>query len=125
MVACWTGFPPDMRQTSTNAVTSGRISIFSSGEASGRSTGGAEIERTLESVEQPRDIDRERALREVQQVILKLRPLDRQIIISYLEGMDAASIADITGLTPANIAMKIHRIKKILAHRIREEQSHA
>jgi hypothetical protein len=50
-----------------------------------------EIERTLESVEQPRDIDRERALREVQQVILKLRPLDRQIIISYLEGMDAGS----------------------------------
>ena len=84
-----------------------------------------EIERTLESVEQPRDIDREMALREVQQVILKLRPLDRQIIISYLEGMDAASIADITGLTAANIAMKIHRIKKILAHRIREEQSHA
>ena len=84
-----------------------------------------EIERTLEGAEQPRDIDRERALRELQQVILRLRPLDRQIIISYLEGMDAASIADITGLTPANIAMKIHRIKKILAHRIREEQSHA
>jgi RNA polymerase sigma-70 factor (ECF subfamily) len=84
-----------------------------------------EIEQTLESVEQPRDIDRERVLEELQQVILKLRPLDRQIIISYLEGMDAASIADITGLTPANIAMKIHRIKKILAHRIREEQSHA
>jgi RNA polymerase sigma-70 factor (ECF subfamily) len=51
--------------------------------------------------------------------------LDRQIIISYLEGMDGASIAEITGLRPANIAMKIHRIKKILAHRIREEQSHA
>lgn len=84
-----------------------------------------EIETTLESVEQPRDIDRDRALRQVQQLILKLRPLDRQIIISYLEGMDAASIADITGLTPANIAMKIHRIKKILAHRIREEQPHA
>jgi RNA polymerase sigma-70 factor (ECF subfamily) len=70
-------------------------------------------------------MERERALREVQQLILKLRPLDRQIIISYLEGMDAASIADITGLTAANIGMKIHRIKKILAHRIREEQSHA
>jgi RNA polymerase sigma-70 factor, ECF subfamily len=84
-----------------------------------------EIERTLESVEQPWDIDREMALREIQQVILKLRPLDRQIIISYLEGMDAASIADITGLTAGNIAMKIHRIKKILTHWIREEQSHA
>ena len=86
-----------------------------------------DIERTQESVEQPKDIDREKALYEVQQLILKLRPLDRQIIIiiSYLEGMDAPSIADITGLTPANIAMKIHRIKKILANRIREEQSHA
>ncbi len=84
-----------------------------------------EIERALESVEQPKDIDRERTLRDVQQVILKLKPLDRQIIISYLEGLDAASIGDITGLTPANIGMKIHRIKKILVHRIRKEQSHA
>lgn len=84
-----------------------------------------EIGPTLESVEQPRDIDRERSLREVQQIILKLKPLDRQIIISYLEGMDAISIADITGLTPGNVAMKIHRLKKILEHRIREEQSHA
>jgi RNA polymerase sigma-70 factor, ECF subfamily len=84
-----------------------------------------DIEQTLASVDQPTDIDRERELQEVQQVILKLKPLDRQIIISYLEGIDAASMADITGLTPANIAMKIHRIKKILAHRIREEQSHA
>jgi RNA polymerase sigma-70 factor (ECF subfamily) len=88
-------------------------------------TGLEEIEQTLTSVENPRDIDREKALREIQQVILQLRPLDRQIIISYLEGMDAASIAEITGLTPANIAMKIHRIKKILAHRVLEEKSHA
>jgi RNA polymerase sigma-70 factor (ECF subfamily) len=84
-----------------------------------------ELERTLKSADPPRDIDRDRVLREVQQVILKLRPLDRQIIISYLEGMDAVSIADITGLSRANIAMKIHRIKKILAHGIRKEQSHA
>ena len=60
-----------------------------------------EIERTLEKVAKPRNVDRERALREVQEVILQLRPLDRQIIISYIEGMDAASIAEITGLTPA------------------------
>jgi RNA polymerase sigma-70 factor (ECF subfamily) len=84
-----------------------------------------ELEQTLQHAEPPTDIDRGRALWEVQQLILQLKPLDRQIIISYLEEMDAASIADITGLTPANIAMKIHRIKKILAHRIREEKSHA
>ncbi len=85
--------------------------------ANSKFVGFEELERTLESVEQPVDMDRDRALRDAQQVILKLKPLDRQIIISYLEGMDTASIADITGLTPANIGMKIHRIKKILAHR--------
>uniref|UniRef100_Q028U3 RNA polymerase, sigma-24 subunit, ECF subfamily n=1 Tax=Solibacter usitatus (strain Ellin6076) TaxID=234267 RepID=Q028U3_SOLUE len=84
-----------------------------------------EIELSLGRVEQPADIDRERVLRDVQQVILTLKPLDRQIMISYLEGLDGASIAEITGLTQANIAMKIHRIKKILAHRIRKEQAHA
>jgi RNA polymerase sigma-70 factor (ECF subfamily) len=84
-----------------------------------------ELEHSLESADQLADIDRDRALRDVQQVILKLKPLDRQIIISYLEGLDASSIAEITGLTPANVGMKIHRIKKILAHRIRKEQWHA
>ena len=84
-----------------------------------------EIERTLESVEPPNDIDREKALQDIQRVILTLKPLDRQIIISYLEGLDGASIADITGLTPANVGMKIHRIKKVLAGRIRKEQLHA
>jgi len=83
-----------------------------------------EIERTLTSNDPPRDIDRDRALYEVQKVILQLRPLDRQIIICYLEGMDAVSIAEISGLSPANIAMKIHRIKKILAHGVRKERSH-
>ena len=84
-----------------------------------------EIEQTMVSFERPVDMDREMVLRDVQEVILALKPLDRQIMISYLEGLDGASIADITGLTPANIGMKIHRIKKILAHRIRKEQSHA
>jgi len=30
-----------------------------------------------------------------------LKPLDRQVILSYLEGMDAAAIGEITGLAPA------------------------
>ena len=83
-----------------------------------------EIEQPLRSDERPRDIDRDRVLRDVQQLILTLRPLDRQIIISYLEEMDAASIADVTGLSPANVAMKIHRIKKALADRVQKERMH-
>lgn len=57
--------------------------------------------------------------------IQRLRPLDRQIIICYLEGMDAASIGEITGLSAGNIAMKIHRIKDILKRSFGEGESHA
>jgi RNA polymerase sigma-70 factor (ECF subfamily) len=81
-----------------------------------------EIERTAPSNNAEPDIDRHRALQQLTQLILKLKPLDRQIIISYLEGMDTAAIADITGLSAANVGMKIHRIKNILSRRFLEEQ---
>ena len=68
-----------------------------------------------------RRLDRERLL----SLIQRLKPLDRQVIISYLEDMDAASIGEITGLSPANVAVRIHRIKNILAKRFREGGRHA
>ncbi len=46
--------------------------------------------------------------------IYRLKPLDRQVILLYLEGERAASIAEVTGLSAANVATKIHRIKKLL-----------
>jgi RNA polymerase sigma-70 factor (ECF subfamily) len=81
-----------------------------------------EIERTAPAKNAEPDIDRRRALRQLSQLILTLKPLDRQIILSYLEEMDTASIADITGLSAANVAMKIHRIKNILSRGFLEEQ---
>ena len=71
------------------------------------------------------DIDRSRALSRLSELIRTLKPMDRQIMISYLEEMDAAAIADITGLSASNVAMKIHRIKNILSRRFLEEQRHA
>jgi RNA polymerase sigma factor (sigma-70 family) len=53
-------------------------------------------------------------LAELQALIRRLAPLDRQIILLYLEGATAVEIADVTGLTPGNTATKIHRIKKLL-----------
>ena len=58
-------------------------------------------------------------------LIQQLKPLDRQVIISYLEGLDAVSIGEITGLSPANVAMRVHRIKNILARRFREGGKYA
>ncbi len=70
------------------------------------------------------DIDRQRALQQLADFIRQLKPLDRQIMICYLEEMDTAAIAEITGLSPANTGMKIHRIKQILANRFLEEKGY-
>lgn len=59
-------------------------------------------------------------LKRLQMLIQHLKPLDRQVIISWLEGMDAASIGEITGLSPGSVAMRIHRIKNILTRRVRQ-----
>jgi len=59
--------------------------------------------------------ERSQALDRLLQLIQRLKPLDRHVILSYLEGLDAASIAEITGLSPGNVATKIHRIKAVLA----------
>lgn len=63
------------------------------------------------------NIDHQRALQHLAQLILKLKPLDRQIMICHLEDLDATAIAEITGLSTANVATKLYRIKAILARR--------
>jgi RNA polymerase sigma-70 factor, ECF subfamily len=81
---------------------------------------------TLEELEQlpaePSSTDKTLNLARLAKLIQGLKPLDRQIIVSYLEDLDAASIADITGLSPANVSMRIHRIKRILAQRFHQAE---
>ena len=66
---------------------------------------------------------RNRQLEMLSILIQQLKPLDRQVIILYLEELDARSIAEITGLRAANVAMKIHRIKRLLGQQFAEDQS--
>src|SRR5580698_7011317 len=57
-------------------------------------------------------------------LIDQLKPLDRQVMLAYLEGLDAASTAEITGLSARNVAVKIHRIKQVLARQFDAGSSH-
>ena len=66
------------------------------------------------------ELDRQRALERLYALIRQLRPLERQVILLYLEGLDGASIGEITGVSAGNVATKIHRIKKILGKTFRE-----
>ena len=65
-------------------------------------------------------LDRRRALERLDGLISLLRPLDRQVMLLYLEQLDAASIAEITGLSAANVATKVRRIKQLLIQRFHE-----
>jgi RNA polymerase sigma-70 factor (ECF subfamily) len=60
-------------------------------------------------------LEKEAALRRLHDLIGRLRAPDSTIMTLYLEGLDAATIADVTGLTPGAIATRISRIKTLLA----------
>jgi RNA polymerase sigma-70 factor (ECF subfamily) len=67
--------------------------------------------------------DRSHALDRLVSMIQRLKPLDRHVILSYLEGHDAAAISEITGLSPGNVAVKIHRIKSLLACQLQQGET--
>ncbi len=71
-----------------------------------------------------RSLERNQVLETLYALVQRLDPLDRQVILLYLEGMDAASIGEVTGISPGYTATKIHRIKAILAARFRNGGSH-
>ena len=64
--------------------------------------------------------DRRHSVVRLMELIHRLQPLDRQVMLAYLEGLDATSTAEITGLSSQNVATKIHRIKHFLARQFRE-----
>jgi RNA polymerase sigma-70 factor (ECF subfamily) len=49
---------------------------------------------------------------------------DRQITVLYLEGMTAAEIEAVTGLSSGNVATRLTRIRQRLAARLRGEEVH-
>ena len=71
------------------------------------------------------DTGRRQALDRLLTLVQRLKPLDRQVILSYLEGMEAAEIGEITGLAPGNVATKIHRIKNLLTREFHQGGRHA
>ena len=84
-----------------------------------------EVEFTLGDRDGDAAAGRRHVLSRLTELIQSLKPLDRQVILSYLEGMDAASIGEITGLAAGNVATKIHRIKTVLAKRFSQGAQHA
>jgi len=76
-----------------------------------------ELDSISDSIDHSRDtgerVDTERLLL----LVHRLKPVDRQLMLLYLEDMDAASIGEIMGISANNVRVQVHRIKKILSRR--------
>jgi RNA polymerase sigma-70 factor (ECF subfamily) len=68
---------------------------------------------------------RKRALERLTGLIQALAPTDRQVALLYLEDLDAAAIGEITGLSAGAVAVRIHRLKAVLAARFHEGRAQA
>ncbi|GAB4420202.1 MAG: RNA polymerase sigma factor [Bacteroidia bacterium] len=53
----------------------------------------------------------------------QLRDVERMIVALHLEGYDNTEIAQIVGLTPNHVAVKLHRAKKRLTDLIQREEA--
>ena len=55
--------------------------------------------------------------------IHRLAPADRQVMLLYLEDLTAAEIGEVTGLSASAVAVRIHRLKTLLAGPYRAEET--
>ena len=74
-----------------------------------------DIELPTTVVDRERDLDERKGIERLLTLVQRLRPLDRQVILLYLEDLDARTIGEIVGISAVNVATKIHRLKKVLA----------
>jgi RNA polymerase sigma-70 factor, ECF subfamily len=71
----------------------------------------------IDEIQDPRnaedDLHRTIALQQLSLVIARLKPLDRQVILLYIEDIGADEIAEITGLSPGGVGVRVHRVKRL------------
>ncbi len=65
-------------------------------------------------------LDRQLDVGRLYALIHQLNPLERQVILLYLEGLDAAAIGEVVGMSAGNVSTRVHRVKKVLAARFHD-----
>jgi RNA polymerase sigma-70 factor (ECF subfamily) len=59
-------------------------------------------------------------LEQMYEQIRELKPLDRTLILLYLDDIGYREMSDITGLSESNVGVRLNRVKKLLAQRLQE-----
>jgi RNA polymerase sigma-70 factor, ECF subfamily len=83
-----------------------------------------EIDDEVHHPDPERAIDHEAILEKLRALVQRLKPMDQDVFLLYLEGLDARAIAEIVGISPGNVAQKIHRAKKYLQQHFPTGEDH-
>ena len=73
-----------------------------------------QIEEAPDRSDPSRDAGERKAIERLFELIQRLKPVDRDVMLLYLEDLDAPTIADIIGISPGHVRVQVHRIKAIL-----------
>jgi RNA polymerase sigma-70 factor (ECF subfamily) len=79
-----------------------------------------ELEQSAALGDPEGDAHTAQALARLGHLIRRLKPPDDQVMLLYLEGLDATTIGDVTGLSAGAVATRIHRIKALLTRHFSE-----
>jgi RNA polymerase sigma-70 factor (ECF subfamily) len=63
-------------------------------------------------------------LGKVMEIIHRLKPIDRDVLLLYLEGLQAAEIGEVVGISSTNVAQKVHRARKYLKRHFQSGGKH-
>lgn len=72
------------------------------------------ISREHYQIQNPPNESKDEVINTMLEIVATLSPLNKAIVLLYLEDMSYAEIANITGLTKSNVSVKLVRIKKEL-----------
>ena len=89
-------------------------------KAQGRLAGLEELDEVADADDPEHNTSERQAMARLTRLIQGLKPADRQVVLLYLEDLDAAAIGEVTGLSAGAIAVKIHRAKAVLAQRFNQ-----
>lgn len=77
-----------------------------------------------ERAEEPYSDERERRLQQMEQAISQLPETDRQILsLHYYEQLSTAEVARRTGLSQANVLVRLHRIRQRLKEKLKNDET--
>ncbi|HUK03118.1 MAG TPA: sigma-70 family RNA polymerase sigma factor [Steroidobacteraceae bacterium] len=84
-----------------------------------------ELEAIANDTDGERLADAERVLEALGALIQRLKAIDRQVLLLYLEGLEVAEIAEVVGLSSNHVSQKVLRTRKLLARQFRTGDSYA